>query len=214
MMDRSVSARKLRQERILQALALAAFALAAAAGGIFRFRIDFTSGRSFTLSEASRGLHREIPETVSVTYYVSDSLARRHPGPRAVEDLLREMEAHGRGSLRVSVQDPSGREGRVESLGVYPRQMRVEERSEARIATVYSGIVLEYLDDFRVLPAVLGAENLEYEMVKAVRSLVRGVVPVAGLLASLRDRRSSCSSCARRWLGRATRYGYSPGEKR
>jgi ABC-type uncharacterized transport system involved in gliding motility auxiliary subunit len=60
--------------------------------------------------------------------------------------------------------------------------MQVQEGSEARIATVYSGIVVEYLDDYRVLPSLLSTDNLEYEIVKAVRSLVRGTVPVAALL--------------------------------
>jgi len=182
MSDRNVSARKLRQERTLLVLTLTVFALSAIISGLYSFRVDLTSDRSFTLSPATRELYRQIPETATITYYVSSSLAARHPGPKSVEDLLREIEARSRGRIRVRVLDPSENPGKVEALGIYPLQMQVEERGEARIATVYAGIVVEYLDDFRALPAVMSTENLEYEIVKAVRSLARGTVPVAALL--------------------------------
>lgn len=172
----------LRQERVLLMLSLVAFALAAVASSLYYFRLDLTRDRSFTLSAAARNLHLEIPETVSISYYVSPYLATLHPGPKAVEDSLRELEARSHGRIRMSVRDPAGNSGSVEALGIHPQQMEIREGSEARIATVYSGILVEYLDDYRVLPSVLDADSLEYEVVKAIRSLVRGTVPVAALL--------------------------------
>lgn len=182
MRDVGVAAGKLRQERVLWSLTLAAFVLAAVTSGLLYFRWDLSSDRSLTLSRAARSLYEEIPETVFVTYYVSRSLSALHPGPRSALDLLREFEAHSRGRIVVKAWDPEADAARIESLGIYPRQLEVTEAGEARITTVYAGIVLEYLGDYRVLPSVLDADNLEYEMVKALRSLVRGSVPVAALL--------------------------------
>lgn len=181
MRDGTTAERKLREERILGALFLLVLALAAAAGGIYRFRIDLTEDRSFTLSPASRSLGDRLAETVTLTYYRSSALADLHPGVRMAEDLLSELEAHGGGRIRVLVKDASEDPGRLERLGILPRQLQVEGEGEARIATVYAGVVVEYLDDFRVLPSVLGPENLEYEVVKAVRDLAAGVIPVAAL---------------------------------
>lgn len=181
MSDPGTAARKLREERTLRILTVLVLALAAAASTRYRFRIDLTEDRSFTLSPVSRSLAEEIPETVSVTYYRSAALADLHPGVRMAQDLLGEFEAYGRGRIRVSVRDPSENPGRVESLGIFPRQLQVEEGGQARIATVYAGVLVEYLDDFRVLPSVLEPDNLEYEIVKAVRSLASGSVPVAAL---------------------------------
>lgn len=175
------AARRLREERILKGLTLLVLALTAAAGTLYRFRIDLTEDRAFTLSPASRALASRIPETVDLTYYRSASLADLHPGIRMAQDLLSELEAVSGGRIRVSVRDASEDPGRLESLGILPRQLQVEGGGEARIATVYAGVVAEYLDDFRVLPSVLGSEGLEYEVVKAVRSLVDGTVPVAAL---------------------------------
>ena len=173
--------RRLREERTLLILTLLVLVLAALASVLFRFRLDLTGDRAFTLSPASRSLKTEIPETVSITYYLSSALSDLHTGTRMALDLLREMEAQAAGRIRVSVRDPGGEPGKVEALGVYPRQLEVEEGGERRIATVYAGVIVEYLDDYRVLPVVLDADNLEYEILKAVRSLVSGIVPVAAL---------------------------------
>ncbi len=181
MRDETTAERKLREERILGFLVFLVLVLAAAASGIYRFRVDLTEDRAFTLSPASRTLGARLAETVTLTYYRSSALADLHPGVRMAEDLLSELEAHGKGRIRVLVRDAAEDPGRLERLGILPRQLQVEGEGEARIATVYAGVVVEYLDDFRVLPSVLGPENLEYEVVKAVRDLVAGVVPVAAL---------------------------------
>lgn len=181
MRDPDSASRVLREERILKVLTLVVLFLAAAVSSLYRFRIDLTEDRAFTLSPASRSLGARIPETVDITYYRSEALADLHPGIRMAQDLLAELEAHGGGRIRVSVKDAAENAGRLESLGILPRQLQVEGGGEARIATVYAGVVVEYLDDFRVLPSVLGSEHLEYEVVKAVRDLVNGTVPVAAL---------------------------------
>ena len=176
-----ISARKLREERILKGLVLLVLALAATAGSLVRFRIDLTRDRLFTLSPISRTLASRIPETVGITYYRSAALADLHPGIRMAQDLLVELEAHGAGKIRVFVRDVPENPGRLEALGILPRQLQVESGGEARIATVYAGVLVEYLDDYRVLPSVLGPELLEYEVVKAVFSLVNGSIPVAAI---------------------------------
>lgn len=175
------AARRLREEGILKGLTLLVLALGAAAGSLYRIRIDLTEDRAFTLSPASRSLAARIPDTVNLTYYRSAALADLHPGIRMAQDLLSEMESVSQGRIRVSVRDASEDPGRLESLGILPRQLQVEGGGEARIATVYAGVVAEYLDDIRVLPSVLGPERLEYEVVKAVLGLVGGTVPVAAL---------------------------------
>lgn len=181
MRDPGIAARRLREEGILKGLTLLVLVLAAAGLSLYRFRIDLTRDRSFTLSPASRALASILPEPVRVTYYRSAALADLHPGIRMAQDLLTELEARGSGKIQVLIRDVPDKPGRLEALGILPRQLQVESGGEARIATVYAGVVVEYLDDFRVLPSVLGPERLEYEVVKAIRSLTSGVVPVAAL---------------------------------
>jgi len=186
--DRGSAGPRRRRERLLSALVALAFALGAWATDLHRLRLDLTASRAFTLSEAARNLRREIPETVRITYYLSGSLAERHPGPAAIEDFLRELAAVSRGRIAFRVTDPGEDGSAADAFGVAPQQMQVVERSEQRVAVVYTGIVIQYLDRWHTIPAVIGTETLEYETVKAIRSLVADAKPVVALLAGDDDK--------------------------
>lgn len=158
---------------ILLALTSAVIVAALLVVGRFAFRLDLSSDHSQSLSKVSLGLWKEIPEHLHITYYISPTLSARHPGPRTVEDMLREFEASSHGRIDVSVEDPTSKAGAVEGLGVQGRQMQIVDQNEQRVAVVYSGIVVQYLDRTEVLPFVLDVSTLEYDLVKAIRRAVK-----------------------------------------
>ncbi|MEI6874852.1 MAG: hypothetical protein WCL50_06950 [Spirochaetota bacterium] len=89
-----MKASKARQRSlILLALTAAVTVAALLVVGRFAFRLDLSADHSQSLSKVARGLGSEIPERLHITYYISPNLSSRHPGPRAIEDLLREFEA-------------------------------------------------------------------------------------------------------------------------
>ncbi len=202
--------KRIREERILLVLSVAALVLAAAFTARFFARLDLTTGRANTLSQATRKLAEELDDPVRVTYFISRTLSDKHPGPAAITDLLREIEAASRGKIRVSVKDPTSDPGAAEAFGVQPQQMQVLEKSEQRVAMVYTGIVAEYLDRHAAIPAVISTETLEYEFVKLVRSLVRDRSPVAGLLVGDDDK--SLEQDYRTLQMALAKYGYEPRE--
>jgi ABC-type uncharacterized transport system involved in gliding motility auxiliary subunit len=177
-----------KRETLLLALTLGALLLAGIASVIFYARFDLTATKAFTLSETTRNLHLELPETLRVTYFVSGNLADRHPGPAAIEDLLREIESRSRARIRVRIVDPKDDTAEPESFGLAPQQMQIVERSEQRVALVYSGIAIEYLDRFETIPFLISADTLEYDFVKAVRSLIVNETPVAGFMVGDADK--------------------------
>lgn len=177
-----------RQERLIFLLTLGAILLGAVATTMHFARVDLTADGAFTLSPAARALKDAIPETVRITYYASSSLAARHPGPAAIQDFLEELAAVSRGKITVRVVDPGEDGAEAEGFGVVPQQMQVVEKSEQRVAVVYTGIVFEYLDRWQTIPAIISADTLEYESVKAIRALVGGSNPVAGLLVGDADK--------------------------
>ncbi|TFG79453.1 MAG: ABC transporter, partial [Spirochaetales bacterium] len=134
------------------------------------------------LSGTTTGLYAEIPERVRITYYISTFLRDKHPGPAAIEDFLREIASASRGRITTRSVDPTKNPAEAESYGVAPQQMQIVEQSEQRVALVYTGIVVEYLDRYKTLPAIISTETLEYEIVKAIRAVVNDRIPVAGLL--------------------------------
>ena len=60
--------------------------------------------------------------------------------------------------------------------------MQVVEREETSVATVYSGIVIQYLDRTEALPFVTDLATLEYDLSAKIRSVVSNTRRTVGLL--------------------------------
>ncbi|WP_043923017.1 GldG family protein [Leadbettera azotonutricia] len=163
-----------KQINIIAILSVAAFVLAFMLSSRIWFRLDLTKNKAYTISEVSRNLYKEIPDPVSITYYISDRLARAHPLPEEISDLLREYAAHSRGKIRFTQRDPikANLAGLMEELGIAPQQIQVVENNETTVATVYTGVTIEYLEKRAVLPVVFSLDTLEYDLTSRIRSLV------------------------------------------
>ncbi|GHV29340.1 hypothetical protein AGMMS4952_14940 [Spirochaetia bacterium] len=173
-----------RQVTIITLLSLAAMILTVLISRRLWFRLDLTENKAYTISPVSRNLHTEIPDQVRITYYISEKLSAIHPVPKELEDLLREYAAYSRGRIRLTVRDPvkAGLNREVESLGIIPQQIEVVEKDQTNIAMVYSGIVIEYLDEQDVIPFAFNLETLEYDLTSRIRTLVRGKAREAAFL--------------------------------
>jgi len=173
-----------RQTSVTTALALIAIALGFMASRQIFFRADITRDRLNTVSPVSRALHAEIRDTVQITYFISDRLRAVSPIPGEIEDFLREYVGFSRGRMRLAVRDPAraNMAGEVERLGMVPHQIQTLDRDQASIATVFSGILIEYVGEVSVLPTVFSLETLEYDLTSRIRAMARGTPRVAGIL--------------------------------
>jgi ABC-type uncharacterized transport system involved in gliding motility auxiliary subunit len=171
-----------KQVSIITGLSMAALVLGMLVSRRVWFRLDLTKNRAYTISAVSKNLYREIPDRVQITYYLSEKLSAEYPMPAEIEDLLREYAAYSHGRIRVALKDPAKISDMVEQLGVLPQQIQTVEQDQASVATVYTGIVIEYLDELEVLPVVFSLDTLEYDLTSRIRSLVQGTVREAGVL--------------------------------
>jgi ABC-type uncharacterized transport system involved in gliding motility auxiliary subunit len=164
-----------RQYRIISILSIAALTLAMLVTRRLWFRVDLTRNTAYTVSEASRKLCAEIADQVKITYFVSDRLASIHPVPGEIEDLLREYAVVSGGRVRFMKRDPvkANMAEAVERVGIQSRQIEIVEKDEASVATVYSGILIEYLDRVEVIPVVFALDTLEYDISSRIGSLIR-----------------------------------------
>jgi len=162
-----------KQTTIITALSVTAFIFALLVSGRFWFRLDLTKNKAYTISKVSRNLHTEIPEPVNITYYLSDKLRTIFTGPAEIEDMLMEYAAYSKGKIRVTVRDPvkSGYSGIVEEIGLYPMEIQTVEQDQASFVTVFSGIVIEYLDSIEVLPWISSTNTLEYDLTSRIRAM-------------------------------------------
>jgi ABC-type uncharacterized transport system involved in gliding motility auxiliary subunit len=136
------------------------------------FRLDLTKNRSHTISKVSRNLRMEIPDRVNITYYISDKLKTSFPFPGEIEDTLREYAAYSKGKIRITVRDPVKSGFSVDEIGLQARQLPIVEKDQRSLVTVYSGVVIEYLDNIETLPWIVSASTLEYDLTSRIRSMI------------------------------------------
>jgi ABC-type uncharacterized transport system involved in gliding motility auxiliary subunit len=173
-----------KQFTIITVLSVIAIVLSLLISRRLWFRLDLTRNHAYTLSEVSKNLHKEIPDQVLITYYLSAKLAAMTPIPAEIEDLLREYATYSHGKIRVMVKDPAKLQivETIEQLGIQPQQIQNIEADEASIATVYSGVAIEYLDRSEVLPVVFSLDTLEYDVTSRIRSMIRGTNVELGVI--------------------------------
>jgi gliding-associated putative ABC transporter substrate-binding component GldG len=173
-----------KQVSVLTVLSVVVLVLGVLVSRRIWFRLDLTRNRAYTISPASRALFAEIPDQVRITYYLSDKLASRHPLPGEITDLLREYAAASRGNVRFAVRDPARANltEQMEWLGVLPQQIQIVETDQASVVTVYTGVVIEYLEKAEVLPVVFSLDTLEYDLSSRIRSLIRGSERQVGVI--------------------------------
>jgi gliding-associated putative ABC transporter substrate-binding component GldG len=175
---------KKREALIIVALVAVIAVLAALNAGRFFLRLDLSRNGMFSISQVSKGIAQGLSESISITYYKSAKLAARDPFPQAIQDILGEYAVYSGGKISLTVVDPAALNNAPspESLGVIARQMQVAEKGELNLATVYSGIVIRYLDRTEVLPFVTDPGTLEYEVSSKIRSLVSKKERAVGIL--------------------------------
>ena len=174
-----------RQTTIISAIIIVVIALCFMVSKRLWFRIDLTKGKLYTISQVSRNLHKDIPDQVRITYYLSDKLKAIHPMPGEIEDLLREYVSYSRGKIQLSIIDPAKANitAQIEQIGILPQQIQTVEQDQASIMTVYTGILIEYLDEEPAkIPVVFSLETLEYDLTSRIRSLVRGSPRTLGVI--------------------------------
>ncbi|MCL2764047.1 MAG: Gldg family protein [Treponema sp.] len=172
-----------RQTINITILSIIVFVLAFMVSNRLWFRLDLTKNKAYTISRVSRNLHRELPDVVNITYYLSNKLRTVVPAPGEIEDTLREYVAYSRGRIRLTVRDPVNVGlSAVEQLGLHPRQVPIVEQDQTSLITVYSGIVIEYLDRTDVIPWVISIDTLEYDLTSRIRSMVNDTERWIGVL--------------------------------
>ena len=175
---------KKTKDIILLILVSAVFILVGLNSTKYFKRLDLTENKSFTISNATKGIIRNIPGKVHITYYLSDRIKNITPVATEIEDLLYEYSANSKGHVNVSVVDPmkTSTSNKAKTLGVQAQQIEIYEKNEQSYAMVYSGITIQYLDSVEAIPFILNLETLEYELTYKIRKLVEDINTKIGIL--------------------------------
>ncbi len=173
-------------------------------------RLDLTRDRQFTLSSATEDTLRELKDPVSVrAYFTKDLPAPFSTNARYVQDLLEEYYTVADGNLSYEFIDPLAEEteedkekkkdlrqdifGRavreqtsvereLESVGIAPVQVRVNEGDNLEVKRAYMGIAVSHGGEQEAIPVVQETAGLEYDLTTLIRKLAREKRPKIGLM--------------------------------
>jgi len=173
-------------------------------------RVDLTRDQQFTLSPATLETLRELRDPVTVrAYFTADLPAPFGANARYVRDLLEEYYTNADGNLSFEFIDPAAEEtqedkdkkkdvrqdifGRavreqttveaeLESLGIAPVQVRVNEGDNLEVKRAYMGIAVSHGGEREVIPVVQETAGLEYDLTTLIRKLAREERPRVALL--------------------------------
>lgn len=162
-----------RGRMVARILWLVLAALVFLLSSLWYFRWDITQDKRFSLSSMSQQLLASLTEPLRITYYVSPELEELYPHARDIKDFLR-LYSLANSQVQVQVRDPvkEGLENSLLQQGVYAHQIQATKGNSTQLVTVYSAIVLEYLNQLAVIPFAQTAESLEYEMATRLLMLV------------------------------------------
>ena len=152
---------------------------------IFYTRIDLTENKAYSISKVSQDIARNVSDTIYIDYYVSPQLKTATPSPQQMIDVFEEYQSRSNGTVVFIERDPSTEENAkvVEEQGLQPQQIQVVEENQATYAVVYSGIVLSFQDQTRVIPFFLQPAILEYQITSKIQEMLTDDNRVVGILA-------------------------------
>ncbi|NQU04686.1 MAG: GldG family protein, partial [Calditrichaeota bacterium] len=149
-------------------------------------RIDLTENRTYTLSNVTKEILRELPETLTIkAYFTRDLPAPYNNLATFVEDQLDEMKAYGKGKFHYEFLDPENEEKlkeEAEQFRIEPLQVNEVKADKMEFKLAYMGMVLIYEDRQEVIPVVQSFENLEYEIVTKIKRITTEETQTIGFL--------------------------------
>jgi ABC-type uncharacterized transport system involved in gliding motility auxiliary subunit len=150
-------------------------------------RVDLTAEKLYTLSDGTRAVLGKLDGTVEVRFYCSRG-EREMPVvlktyAQRVEDLLNEYQQHSRGNLELKKYDPepdSDAEDLATRDGVDGQFLPSGEK-------LYLGLAVSFLDRKAVIPFLAPDKEklLEYELTRAISSVLTADKPVIGVMSPL-----------------------------
>ncbi len=154
----------------------------------FPLRLDASQGGIYSLSPGSRRVLRELKGPLEARVFFSAELPPQYAAARAyLRDLLDEYRQASAGRLSVRAldvdKDPAAREEAL-GEGVAPVQFNVVSQGKYEVREGLMGLVLRREDKKEVLPVVLQAGGLEYELTSRILRLSGRKRPVIGMVSS------------------------------
>lgn len=138
-------------------------------------RLDLTSSKVYSLSDASKNLVRTLEDKFLVkAYFTSDLPSPYNNHRRFLQDQLDDYRAYSKGNFQYEFIDPSKNpelEQEAQRYNIPPVQVQVIKDDKLQIEKAYMGLVFLYGDKQENIPVVKNLDKLEYEISSKIKKL-------------------------------------------
>jgi gliding-associated putative ABC transporter substrate-binding component GldG len=152
----------------------------------FYFRIDFSEGKQYTLSRATKDILKNLEEPVTVRAYYSEDLPPQLlQSRRDFEDMLVEYGKISNGQVLYEFINPSvdeQTESEAMQAGIQPVVINVREKDQMKQQKAYLGAVLNIGNTSEIIPLIEPGATMEYALSTAIKKLSVADKPSVGLL--------------------------------
>ena len=144
--------------------------------GLWPVRVDFTSEKLFTLSEATNATFDNLDEkNITIQAFVSPEVPREYSETRRnLIGMLREFDQRGGSNITVRLVDvePFSEEAEeARALGVNPQRIQYEQDGKFEESEVFLGAVVQSTTDTVEIPFFGKGLPIEYELTRSVRTV-------------------------------------------
>ena len=148
------------------------------------FRLDLTSPKSYSLSQSSKEIVKNLEEPLSVKVFFSENL----PSPyNTVEQYLKDILVEYKGSANKNFSyeffDMSKPENEELASSYRIRQKQIQEvkDNEVGFKNVFMGLALVYADSIEILDDLVSPDGLEYKLSTTMSKMINTTSALAGL---------------------------------
>jgi gliding-associated putative ABC transporter substrate-binding component GldG len=152
----------------------------------FFLRLDFTQGKQYTMSKATKDILRNLTQPVTVKAYFSENLPPDvAKGKKEMKELLIEYNNISKGNLVYEFIDPSSDEAPERNAvqdGIQPVMINVREKDQVKQQKAFLGAVISIGDRKETIPFIQPGGALEYTLSTAIKKVSVTNKPTIGLL--------------------------------
>lgn len=135
-------------------------------------RCDLTSGNSYSLSEKSRDVVRNLKENMKVKVFFSENLPAQHSMVyRYLMDILNEYDYYGNRHFSFEVVSEKNLEKEAADYGIQPVQSQEFSGDQTTLRRTYMGVVLQHADLIEKINALTSTSGLEYELTSRMEKM-------------------------------------------
>jgi gliding-associated putative ABC transporter substrate-binding component GldG len=149
-------------------------------------RLDLTSTKAYSLSDASKNLVKNLDDKFLVkAYFTAELPPPYNNNRRLLKDQLDDYRAYSKGNFQYELIDPSTKseiEQEAQRYGIPPVQVQVVKDDKLQIEKAYMGLVLLYGDKQEHIQVVQNLDKIEYEISSKIKKLTSNVQRKIGLL--------------------------------